>query len=91
MHPHVRAALLARARYWQRPIVAVLFDTALETVEAQNATRDRVVNTGVLRELHSLLPTVDQLHGEGFHQVHPVSELAPVAPALGRGAPHERT
>jgi predicted kinase len=35
--PHVRAGLLARARYWQRPAVAVLFDVPLSTVEARNA------------------------------------------------------
>lgn len=81
VHPHVRAGLLARARYWQRPIVAVLFDTPLHTVEAQNAARTRVVPVGVVRELHQLLPTVDQLHGEGFHQVYPVSEFGPVDPA----------
>ncbi|MER6103692.1 AAA family ATPase [Streptomyces sp. NPDC001832] len=75
LHPHVRAGLLARARYWQRPTVAVLFDMPLATVEAQNAGRDRVVPQHVVRELHQLLPTVDQLHGEGFTTVHLASDL----------------
>jgi hypothetical protein len=39
---HIRVGLLARARYWQRPTTAVLFDISLATVEAQNAYRDRV-------------------------------------------------
>ncbi|GAA1143619.1 hypothetical protein GCM10009577_79490 [Streptomyces javensis] len=37
---HLRAGLLARARYWQRPTAAVPFDVPLATVEAQNASRD---------------------------------------------------
>ncbi|MFC9602472.1 AAA family ATPase [Streptomyces niveus] len=40
---HVRAGLTARARYWQRPAVAVLFDVPLATAEGQNAARGRVV------------------------------------------------
>lgn len=84
---HVRAGLLARARYWQRPAVAVLFDVPLSTVEAQNASRDRVVPLHIVREHHQLLPDADQLHREGFTVVHAVSELlansAPApAPAL---------
>ncbi|GGZ18342.1 ATP-binding protein [Streptomyces nitrosporeus] len=75
LRPHARAGLLARARYWQRPILAVLFDTPLATVEAQNAARDRTVPAHVVRELHQLLPTPDQLRGEGFTTVHLASEL----------------
>ncbi|WP_424864028.1 AAA family ATPase [Streptomyces sp. MMS24-I29] len=75
LHPHVRAGLLAHARYWQRPVVAVLFDAPLATVQAQNASRDRVVPPRVVRELHQLLPTADQLHGEGFTTVHLASDL----------------
>ncbi|MFG2600727.1 AAA family ATPase [Streptomyces sp. NPDC048462] len=72
---HVRAGLLARTRYWQRPAVAVLFDVPLATVEAQNAGRDRVVPLHVVREHHQLLPDADQLHHEGFAAVHLISEL----------------
>ncbi|MFC9431643.1 AAA family ATPase [Streptomyces sp. NPDC056987] len=79
--PHVRAGLLARARYWQRPAVAVLFDVPLSTVEAQNAGRDRVVPLHVVRELHELTPTREQLLAEGFGTVHAVSELATTAGA----------
>jgi len=73
---HVRAGLLARARYWQRPTAAVLFDVPLATVEAQNASRDRVVPVHVVRELHELTPTREQLLAEGFSTVHLASELA---------------
>ncbi|MFI2292925.1 AAA family ATPase [Streptomyces niveus] len=72
---HVRAGLIARARYWQRPAVAVLFDVPLATVEAQNASRNRIVPQHVVREFHQLLPTVGQLHDEGFAAVHRISEL----------------
>ncbi|GAA1143565.1 hypothetical protein GCM10009577_79420 [Streptomyces javensis] len=73
---HVRAGLLARARYWQRPTAAVLFDVPLATVENQNASRDRVVPPHVVRELHELTPTRQQLLAEGFGTVHLASELA---------------
>ncbi|MFE2943408.1 AAA family ATPase [Streptomyces sp. NPDC059255] len=78
---HVRAGLLARARYWRRPTVAVLFDVPLATVEARNAGRDRVVPLHVVRELHELTPTREQLLAEGFGTVHAVSELATTAGA----------
>ncbi|MCY0947004.1 AAA family ATPase [Streptomyces antarcticus] len=84
--PHVRAGLLARARYWQRPAVAVLFDVPLSTVEAQNADRDRVVPLHIVREHHQLLPDADQLHREGFTAVHLVSELLATPAALRRAA-----
>jgi predicted kinase len=79
---HVRAGLLARARYWQRPALAVLFDVPPSTVEAQNAGRDRVVPLHVVREHHQLLPDRAQLYAEGFTAVHLVSELAATASAL---------
>ncbi|MBB1244804.1 AAA family ATPase [Streptomyces durbertensis] len=75
VYGHVRAGLLARARYWQRPAVAVLFDLPLATVEAQNAGRDRVVPLHIVREHHQLLPTPDQLRAEGFASVHLASDL----------------
>ncbi|MEO3978081.1 hypothetical protein [Streptomyces sp. CAU 1734] len=82
-------ALLARARYWQRPAVAVLFDIPLATVEAQNASRDRVVRAHVVRELHDLTPTREQLLDEGFATVHLASELATAGAGrrAGRRAP----
>ncbi|MGA5508921.1 AAA family ATPase [Streptomyces umbrinus] len=73
---HVRAGLLARARYWQRPTTVVLFDVPRATVETQNAARDRVVPPHVVRELHELTPTREQLLAEGFDTVHLASELA---------------
>ncbi|GAA4694313.1 AAA family ATPase [Streptomyces youssoufiensis] len=83
--PHVRAGLLARARYWRRPAVAVLFDLPLPTVEAQNAGRDRVVPLHIVREHHQLLPGLADLRQEGFDAVHPLSELLATG-ALRRGA-----
>ncbi|MFE6743867.1 AAA family ATPase [Streptomyces tubercidicus] len=79
---HVRAGLLARARYWQRTPVAVLFDVPLTTVETQNAGRDRVVPVHIVREQHQLLPDVGQLHAEGFKEVHLASELGATAGTL---------
>ncbi|WP_438494383.1 AAA family ATPase [Streptomyces asiaticus] len=76
IHAHVRAGLLARARYWQRPIAAALLDVPLATAQYQNAERDRVVPGHVLSEMHAQLPTVDQLRSEGFTVVHLASELA---------------
>ncbi|MFY4721448.1 AAA family ATPase [Streptomyces sp. LaBMicrA B280] len=72
---HVRAGLLARARYWHRPVVAVLFDVPLATAQAQNAARERVVPSHVLHDLQVQLPTADQLHAEGFLTVHLASAL----------------
>ncbi|MFE4055558.1 AAA family ATPase [Streptomyces sp. NPDC059096] len=79
---HIRAGLIARARYWQRPAVAVLFDVPLATAEAQNAGRDRVVPVDVVREHHQLMPGAAQLHQEGFATVHLFSELAAMSAAL---------
>ncbi|MFF8423154.1 AAA family ATPase [Streptomyces sp. NPDC015680] len=79
--PHVRAGLIARARYWQRPVAAVLFDVPLDVAEAQNASRERVVPRHVVRELHQLLPTVDQLRAEGFGTVYLASEMPATANA----------
>ncbi|MFI5752541.1 AAA family ATPase [Streptomyces sp. NPDC051644] len=79
--PHIRAGLIARARYWQRPIAAVLFDVPLATAEQQNARRSRVVPRHVVRELHQMLPTVDQLRAEGFGTVHLASEIPATADA----------
>lgn len=73
---HVRTGLLARARYWQRPTTAVLFDVPLAVAEAQNASRSRVVPTDVLRAQHQQLPSVEQLRSEGFGKV---VHLAPAA------------
>ncbi|MEU5449985.1 AAA family ATPase [Streptomyces californicus] len=70
-----RPWLLDRARHWQRPLVAVLFDVPLAIVQAQNADRARVVPSDVVSEFHALLPTVDQLHDEGWDTVHLASTI----------------
>ncbi|MFE6985837.1 AAA family ATPase [Streptomyces griseus] len=70
-----RPWLLARARHWKRPTTAVLFDVPLSTVQAQNASRDRAVPAHVVRDFHTLLPTVDQLHEEGWDTVHLASTI----------------
>ncbi|MFD4595704.1 AAA family ATPase [Streptomyces rubiginosohelvolus] len=70
-----RAKLLAHAARWERPVVAVLFDVPIETVEAQNSARDRVVPVHVVRDFHRQMPTVDQLHTEGWTTAHLASTL----------------
>ncbi|MER6393920.1 ATP-binding protein [Streptomyces sp. NPDC001523] len=80
VHVHVRNGLLARARYWQRPAIAVLFDLPLATVEARNAGRDGAVPVHIVREHHQLLPTPARLYDEGFTGVYRISELAAGAP-----------
>ncbi|MFF3036408.1 AAA family ATPase [Streptomyces rubiginosohelvolus] len=75
LDPAVRAGLLARARRWDRPTVAVLFDVPLGTVLARNGDRLRVVDPRVVTDLHNRLPTLAQLAAEGFGAVHQVSDL----------------
>lgn len=70
LHAHVRTKLLAKGRYWGRPVHAVLFNLPLAACQAQNAARHRVVPGDVLREQHQMLPTRTQLLAEGFAQVH---------------------
>ncbi|WP_073819194.1 AAA family ATPase [Kitasatospora sp. CB01950] len=79
--PHVRAHLIARARYWQRPAAAVLFDVPLETRRAQNTTRERVVPDHVLLDQEQLLPTAEQLLAEGFTHVDRITAPVGLAPA----------
>ncbi|MGQ4733369.1 AAA family ATPase [Streptomyces sp. Ju416(a)] len=80
LHAHVRAGLLARARYWQRPTLAVLFDVPLDSVQARNADRGRIVPPDVVRDLHRLLPSTDQLAAEGFARVYRISEIVSPLP-----------
>ncbi|MQS17882.1 AAA family ATPase [Streptomyces kaniharaensis] len=75
--PHVRAHLLARARYWQRPAAAVLFDVSLDLCRRQNTGRTRVVPDHVLAEQHRHLPTADQLLVEGFRFVDRITTASP--------------
>ncbi|MFG2910911.1 AAA family ATPase [Kitasatospora sp. NPDC048286] len=71
--PHVRAGLLARARYWQRPCVAVLFEVPLERRRELNAGRERVVPDHVLVDQELQMPTREQLLAEGFIRVDRVT------------------
>ncbi|GGV45876.1 hypothetical protein GCM10010495_74400 [Kitasatospora herbaricolor] len=75
--PHVRAGLLARARYWQRPAAAVLFNLPLDLCRRQNSSRERVVPDHVLREQHRHLPTAEQLLAEGFAHVDRIAAASP--------------
>jgi predicted kinase len=77
LYAHVRAGLLARARYWQRPCSAVLFDVALERRQAQNLARERVVPDHVLLDQERLVPTAELLLGEGFARVETVTATSP--------------
>ncbi|MGW7438207.1 AAA family ATPase [Streptomyces sp. NPDC054849] len=87
VHGRVRAGLIARARSWQRPAVAVLFDVPPATVEARNASRDRAVPVRIVREHHQLLPNADRLYGEGFAKVHLISDLGPAGTHSGQAGP----
>ncbi|MFF7348733.1 AAA family ATPase [Streptomyces antimycoticus] len=71
--PHVRAGLLARARYYERPAVAVLFTLPLAICQARNTTRARQVPQDVVRELHQMTPTAEQLAAEGFTSIRTVT------------------
>ncbi|MBL1117125.1 AAA family ATPase [Streptomyces sp. 110] len=84
--PHVRAGLLARARYYQRPAVAILFDLPLDICHARNTNRARQVPQHVLRELHQMTPTAEQLAAEGFTDIHTVSLVPDPAHLEGRTA-----
>ena len=69
---HVRAKILARSRAYCRPCVAVLFNGVdLAECERRNAARARRVPTEILRWQHTLIPTAEQLLGEGFEDVLP--------------------
>ncbi|GAA0647842.1 hypothetical protein GCM10009548_11570 [Streptomyces malaysiensis subsp. malaysiensis] len=70
--PHVRAGLLARARYYQRPAVAILFELPLAICLARNTVRARQVPQDVVRELHQMTPTAEQLAAEGFTSIRSV-------------------
>ncbi|MBW8088493.1 AAA family ATPase [Streptomyces hygroscopicus subsp. hygroscopicus] len=72
--PHVRAGLLARARYYQRPTVAVLFQLPLDICQKRNTARTRQVPQDVVRKLHQMTPSSEQLAAEGFttiRTIHP--------------------
>ncbi|MGA6156826.1 AAA family ATPase [Stenotrophomonas sp. NPDC087984] len=84
--PHVRAGLLARARYYQRPAVAVLFELPLAICQARNTTRARQVPQDVVRELHQMTPTAEQLATEGFTDIRTVNLAQTRAPLGGRTA-----
>lgn len=79
LYAHVRTALVARARYWHRPLAAILFDVPLATAQAQNAARERVVPSHVLHDLQAHVPTADQLLAEGFTTIHLASKLIPTS------------
>nr|WP_035875932.1 AAA family ATPase [Kitasatospora cheerisanensis] len=72
-----RTHLLARARYWQRPTHAILFDLPLELRRRLNAVRERVVPDHVLLDQECLVPGVDQLLAEGFDRVDRVTTAHP--------------
>ncbi|MDT0347536.1 ATP-binding protein [Streptomyces litchfieldiae] len=77
---HARARLLAQARYYQRPCVAVLFDHVdLAERERRNAARVRQVPTDILRWQDTLIPTAEQLRSEGFMEVLPALEAVGAA------------
>lgn len=72
-----RAELLALARRWRRPAVAVVFDVPEDACRRRNEARGRVVPVpairGQLRDLRAALP---RLGAEGFETVHVVESEA---------------
>ncbi|MFB7764236.1 AAA family ATPase [Streptomyces xiamenensis] len=69
LDPHVRADLLAQARRWRRPTLAILHPTPLPVCLVRNAGRARVVPEHVIRRMHRQIPTSEQLRAEGFDHV----------------------
>jgi predicted kinase len=69
----IRAALVARARYWAQPACALLFDVPLDIALSRNATRERPVPEHVVAAQHEQLPAVQELMDEGFAIVHRAS------------------
>ncbi|MER8161729.1 AAA family ATPase [Streptomyces sp. NPDC094472] len=82
--PHVRAGLLACARYYQHPAVAVLFELPLTVCQERNAARARQVPQDVVRELHQMTPTAEQLAAEGFTDIRTISLVQTPAHLGGR-------
>ncbi|MFJ8444012.1 AAA family ATPase [Kitasatospora griseola] len=82
LQQHVRAHLLARARYWRRPAYAVLLQVPLNLCLRRNANRARVVPVDVVAGQYRQVPTGQQLLGEGFTAVDVVT-----APRLGLPRP----
>ncbi|WP_259454406.1 ATP-binding protein [Streptomyces ginkgonis] len=66
LDPCRRADLLAQARRWRRPTLAIVHPTPLAVCLVRNAARERVVPEHVIRQMHAQLPTVEQLLAEGF-------------------------
>ncbi|WP_405740442.1 AAA family ATPase [Streptomyces sp. NBC_01525] len=66
---HVRAGLLARGRYYDRPITVVLFTTPRTLCEQRNAARDRRVPVDVIHAQDTSRPTREQLLAEGFTDI----------------------
>ncbi|SOD67091.1 Predicted kinase [Streptomyces zhaozhouensis] len=80
LFPHARARLLAQARLYRRPRVAILFDHVdLEERVRRNAARDRQVPLDILRWQETLIPQPEQLLAEGFDQVFPAAETVGAA------------
>ncbi|MBD2829884.1 hypothetical protein ID875_21180 [Streptomyces globisporus] len=58
-------------------MAAVRFDTPLNECLARNAARERTVHEGVVRAMHTALPTVEELYAEGFTTVHHPGDTTP--------------
>jgi predicted kinase len=84
-----RAELIKRARYYQRPAIAIAFDLPLEICLARNAARPRTVRSAVIRRQHDALRgDLERLDLEGYSAVHimrSVSDVDAVALGIERG------
>ncbi len=66
-----RGALIAQARRYQRPAVAIVFDLSLEVCLARSAARPRTVRASVIRrQVAELKRDRTRLDLEGFSVVH---------------------
>jgi protein phosphatase len=74
-----RAALIADARRFGRPAIAIVFNLPLEVCLARNTARSRSVPASVIRrQVDDVTTDIDRLDLEGFAAVHVLPSVADV-------------
>jgi protein phosphatase len=74
-----RAQLLADARRYERPAMAIVFNLPVDVCLARNAARARTVPASVIRrQVADVARDVDRLDLEGFAAVHLLRSVAEV-------------
>jgi predicted kinase len=72
-----RAELIADARRYGRPAIAIVFNLPLEVCLARNASRSRTVPASVIgRQVADVARDIDRLDLEGFAGVHVLQSAA---------------